>query len=96
MRIDLAVRDWARRDAAVAERLRRVDNRRMDYMRSLFGAFCPDEAEVEARSLVCYSLWIGSHFIAADHGGRSRADVMKLALARLEDVTARDGRPATR
>src|SRR5580700_3340419 len=28
--IDLAVRDWSRRDHAVAERLRRVDNRRMD------------------------------------------------------------------
>ena len=27
--VDLAVRDWARRDPAVAQRLRRVDNRRM-------------------------------------------------------------------
>src|SRR5688572_14547854 len=33
--VDLAIRDWARRDAAVAERLRRVDNRRMDYLRTL-------------------------------------------------------------
>jgi hypothetical protein len=39
--IDLAVRDWARRDHAVAERLRRVDNRRMDYLRLLFAAICP-------------------------------------------------------
>jgi AcrR family transcriptional regulator len=84
MKIELAVRDWARRDNAVAKRLRRVDNRRMEYMRSLFGAFCPDDDEVEARCLVFYSLWIGSHFIAADHGARSRADVLKLALTRLE------------
>jgi AcrR family transcriptional regulator len=84
LRIDLAVRDWARREQAVAARLRRVDNRRMDYLRSLFGAFCPDEADVEARCLVFYSLWIGSHFIAADHGSRSRADVLKLALTQLE------------
>jgi AcrR family transcriptional regulator len=81
---DLAVRDWARRDPAVAARLRRVDDRRMDYLRSLFGAFCPDAEEVEARCLLFYSLWIGSHFIAAAHGPRSRADVVKLALARLE------------
>ena len=40
--IDLAVRDWARREPAVLERLRRVDNRRMDYARSLFRAFCAD------------------------------------------------------
>ncbi|MGW6399232.1 hypothetical protein [Streptomyces sp. NPDC055134] len=30
---DLAIREWARRDEDVAERLRRVDNRRMDYLR---------------------------------------------------------------
>src|SRR6266536_968839 len=84
LRIALAVRDWARREQTVADRLRRVDNRRMDYMRSLFGAFCPDEDDVEARCMVFYSLWIGSHFIAADHGARSRADVLKLALRRLE------------
>ncbi len=84
LRIDLAVRDWARREPTVAKRLRRVDDRRMDYLRSLFGAFCPDTDDVEARCMVFYSLWIGSHFIAADHGARSRADVLKLALARLE------------
>src|SRR5713226_2166916 len=84
LRIDLAVRDWARREQTVADRLRRVDNRRMDYLRSLFGAFCPDEDEVEARCMVFYSLWIGSHFIAADHGARRRADVLKLVLKRLE------------
>jgi AcrR family transcriptional regulator len=84
LRIDLAIRDWARREQAVADRLRRVDNRRMDYLRSLFGAFCPDEDEVETRCMVFYSLWIGSHFIAADHGTRSRADVLALALRRLE------------
>jgi AcrR family transcriptional regulator len=81
--IDLAVRDWARREPTVADRLRRVDNRRMDYLRSLFGAFCPDEDDVEARCMLVASLWIGNHFMAADHGARSRADVMKLALRRL-------------
>ncbi len=85
IKIELAVRDWARRERAVARRLKRVDNRRMEYMRSLFGEFCPDADEVEARCMVFYSLWIGSYFIAADHGERSRADVLKLALTRLED-----------
>ena len=84
LRTDLAVRDWARREQAVADRLRRVDNRRMDYLRALFGAVAPDEDDVEARCMVFYSLWIGSHFIAADHGARSRADVLKLALGQLE------------
>jgi len=84
LRIDLAIRNWSRRDEAVAERLRRVDNRRMDYMRSLFAEFCPEEEEVEARCMVALSLWIGNHFVAADHGGRSRAEVMEMAMRRLE------------
>ena len=76
---DLAIRDWARRDEAVAERLRRVDNRRMEYLRSLFATFCPDADEVEVRCLLTYSVRIGTHVIAADHhNGHSRADVLAL------------------
>jgi hypothetical protein len=81
--IDLAVRDWARRDPSVAERLRRVDNGRMDYARSLFRAFCTDEDDIEARSMLAFSLAVGNHFLAADHRGRSRADVLDLAARRL-------------
>jgi AcrR family transcriptional regulator len=80
LRIDLAVRDWSRRDRTVAKRLRRVDNRRMAYMRNLFADFCADEDEVELRCMVAFSLWIGNHFIAADHGARSRREVMELAI----------------
>jgi AcrR family transcriptional regulator len=83
LKIDLAVRDWARRDRRVERRLKRVDNRRMDYLRSLFRAFGRDEGDVEARCLLFYSLWIGGHFIAADHGRRSRAGVIRLALKQL-------------
>ncbi|MER5808820.1 TetR/AcrR family transcriptional regulator [Streptomyces sp. NPDC002033] len=80
---DLAVRDWARRDPDVAERLRRVDNRRMDYLRSLFSDFCPDEDEVEVRCLIAVSVRIGNHLDAADNGKRSRAEVMELIRQRL-------------
>jgi AcrR family transcriptional regulator len=83
LRIDLAVRDWARRDRAVARRLRRVDNRRMDYMRALFGAICADADEVEARCLVSFSLWIGIHFIAADFEGRTRDEVIGSVVQQL-------------
>jgi len=81
--VDLAVRDWARRDRHVARRLRRVDDRRMAYMRSLFTSVCADEAEVEERCLLAFSLWIGSHFVAAGHRGRRRADVVQGAFGRL-------------
>jgi AcrR family transcriptional regulator len=74
--IDLAVRDWARRDEAVAERLRRVDNRRMDLLREMFGTFCSDPDEVEARSLIAFCVAIGHHSLAADHRGRTRTEVL--------------------
>ena len=80
LKIELAIRNWARREEPVAERLRRVDNRRMDYMRSLFGAICEDDDDVEARCLLVFSLFIGSHFVSADHGKRSRAQALELAL----------------
>ena len=81
--IDLAVRDWARRDQLVAKRLRRVDNRRMEYLRALIGTFSDDPDDIEARGMLAFSLVIGSHFIAADHEGRSRAHVLERATHRL-------------
>jgi AcrR family transcriptional regulator len=80
LKIELAIRNWARREDAVAERLRQVDNRRMNYMRALFGAICEDDDDVEARCLLTFSLFIGGPFISADLGGRSRAQVLELAL----------------
>ncbi|NVN49775.1 TetR/AcrR family transcriptional regulator [Mycolicibacterium hippocampi] len=77
--IDLAVRDWARRDDAVAVRLRRVDNHRMDYLRELISGYCADPGEVEARGMLAFALAIGNHCIAAEHPGSSRADVLKRA-----------------
>jgi AcrR family transcriptional regulator len=82
---DLAIRDWGRRDPAVAERLRRVDNRHMDYLRSLFRAFCADEDEVEARCLITFSLYIADQFMFADRGDRSRADAHELTTRWLLD-----------
>lgn len=78
--IDLAVRDWARRDKAVAKRLRRVDNRRMELLREMIGTFCADPEEVEARSLLAFCMAIGVHFLAADHGDRTRAQVRTRAV----------------
>jgi AcrR family transcriptional regulator len=88
VKTDLAIRDWARRDPAVAERLRRIDNRRMAYLRTLFTGLSCSPAEVEARCLLTLSLLIGNHYIAADHGPYSRTDMVDLALRQL---TARSG-----
>jgi AcrR family transcriptional regulator len=82
LRVDLAVRDWSRRDAHVAARLRTVDNRRMEYMRALFREFC-DNDEVEVRCLLVLCVFVGSPLIAVDHRSWRRREVVELALEQL-------------
>ncbi len=93
VKTDLAIRNWARRDHAVAERLRRIDNQRMGHLRALFAGLSIDPAEVEARCLLIFSLLIGNHYITADHGGYSRADVLELALRQLATRPGPGARP---
>lgn len=90
MPVELAVREWARRDDAVAARLSRVDNRRMEYLRSLFEPICDGADDVEARSILAFSLFIGTYFIVAQHPGKSRSEVLQFALDRLLDQPSRN------
>jgi hypothetical protein len=100
--VELAVRDWARRDGDVAGRLRRADNRRMEFVRSLFGPFCADEDDVEVRSMTAYCLVIGSYFVAADHGAgctcsdrntTARSDLLKLLFPKRAVVLVSGDQP---
>src|SRR4051794_27427667 len=79
--VELALRDWARRDRTVAARLRRIDERRMGFISALFGEFCSDEEDAEARAMLTYSLLIGSWFVVARGAGKRRK--LQLAVDRL-------------
>jgi AcrR family transcriptional regulator len=83
--VDLAVRDWARRDAAVAERLRRVDNRRMQFLREQFGTLYDDELEIEARSVLAFCVAIGVEFLAAELQGGTQSEVLRAVMRVIED-----------
>ncbi len=83
LRVDLAIRDWARRDRAVAARLARIDDRRMSYLRSQFREITDDHVDAEARALLAAALWVGAHYFTAGHGDLRREDVTRAALDRL-------------
>jgi AcrR family transcriptional regulator len=83
--VELALRDSSRRDRDLARRLRRVDERRLRYLRSLFRQFCVDEEDAEARTLLAYSLFVGSYFVAVPAAKKARAKVQRLAIDRLLD-----------
>ena len=81
--LELAVRDWARRDPAVAQRVARVDDRRMAYLRPLFAEFADGPADTEGRCLLVLTLFVGQSFVAATHPGRDRSTVAAAALRHL-------------
>jgi AcrR family transcriptional regulator len=85
--VELAVRDWARREPEVATRLARVDERRMDFLRMLFAEVCKDSvdpvADAEARCLLTMALFVGQPFLAVTHGDRRREEVLHDAVALL-------------
>lgn len=66
---DLAIREWARRDEKVAARLQRVDERRLDLLRTMIGLTFSDPVEVEARAALAMLSTVGDHFVTIDHGG---------------------------
>jgi hypothetical protein len=55
----------------------------MEYLRLLIGEFIDDAEDVEARGMLAFALAIGNHFIAADHNGSSRKQVLDRATQRL-------------
>lgn len=79
--IDLAMRDWARRDSGVADRLQRVDDRRLDLLRTVIGMWFSDPLEVEARSTLAMLTSIGAHFVTLDHHELSRDEVLTRAAS---------------
>ena len=85
MRVELAIREWSRRDAAVAKRLRKLDNRRLVYMRGLFAEFVADPHDVELRAMLMLSVFVAHHYIAGDNrGGQlTRDELRSLASERL-------------
>ncbi len=94
--IDLAIRSWARNDRRVAARLQRVDNQRMAFLRESFSGVVSDPAEVEARSFLAFCAAIGQHFLAAEHAGRSRAEVFARAADLVFTTPNSSTRPQSR
>lgn len=64
--VELAIRDWARQDADVAARLRRVDDYRIAYLTSELSRLCSDPVEAEARAYLAFGAALGMHYTAYD------------------------------
>lgn len=65
--IELAVRDWARRDAHAAAIVEEVETRRLECTRKLFLACGLSEVEAKARSLMLYAYVFGQSLMMYEH-----------------------------
>lgn len=66
MAIELAVRDWARRDARAAAVVEAVDTYRLDCTRKVFTAAGVPDAEARARSILVFAYVFGHSLMAYD------------------------------
>jgi len=65
--IELAVRDWARRDAEAARVVEAVDTHRLERSRRLFLACGLPDREAKARSLLLYAYVFGQSLMFYEH-----------------------------
>jgi AcrR family transcriptional regulator len=83
VRVDLFLRQWARTDKAVARRVKRIDGRRMDFMRLLFAEICDTSEEVEARCLLTMGMFIANPYLDVGHSAGDREAVVTAATEHL-------------
>lgn len=65
--IELAMRDWARRDAQARVAVEAVDGYRLERICRLFVAGGFDDAEASSRSLLLYAYILGNRLLLLDH-----------------------------
>jgi len=65
--IELAIRDWARRDPGAAAIVAAVDAHRLECTRNLFRIIGFDEREAKARSLMLYANVFGQSLMLYEH-----------------------------
>jgi AcrR family transcriptional regulator len=91
MAIELAIRQWARSDAAAMAAVASVDAARMKAVAQLYArlGFAPDEAQ--ARAVIFYSFIFGQGLLVLDQAARRRASLTAACaevLTRVEPVSS--------
>ena len=90
-RLELAVRDWAKRSRQIRGQVGRADEARLAAIRALFArhGYAPDEAEV--RSRILYYMQIGYYALAPAEALDER---LRLVPAYLTSFTGHEPKPA--
>jgi len=76
MAIELAIRQWARSDAAAAAAAARVDGTRLKTVAQLYGKLGMAAEEAQARAVLFYSFIFGQSLLFLDQTPRKRAGLI--------------------
>jgi AcrR family transcriptional regulator len=95
MAIELAMRQWARSDAAAAAAVARVDAERLQRVAALFARIGLTDQEAEARAVLYYSFIFGQSLLFLDYPPRRRASLIAAcARSLIEPERLRDSHAA--
>lgn len=85
-RLDFAVRDWGRRDDAIAERVYLADVERLTALAEMFGRFGFGEADSMVRARLLYHSQLGYYAAGTDEPIETRLMFLPNYLQALTDV----------
>jgi AcrR family transcriptional regulator len=85
MAIELALRDWARRDADAARIVEEVDDYRLECTRRLYRACGFDAQEAKARSLMLYAYVFGQSLMIFDRQDEQMPAIKTWLAERITD-----------
>jgi AcrR family transcriptional regulator len=83
--LEMALRDWGRREPFVTRAVARVDRRRLRYLERLFGGLGLEPGDARARAFLAYSSLFGTHIISVT-APRHREDTFRRCRALLLKV----------
>jgi AcrR family transcriptional regulator len=80
--LELALREWGRRDRSVCRVVEQIDDRRTGYLRHLLRESGFDPIQVEARAFLLYAALLGNALLPEGHGrfGRKRVLLESMRL----------------
>jgi hypothetical protein len=86
MAIEMAIRDWARRDPLARKRVKEVDTERLRLVTGLFSQLGYEKGDASTRALAYYSFIFGQGLLAipksALEDSRSRASIAAMLIGK--------------
>lgn len=84
--IELAIRQWARSDAAAVEAVASVDAARLKNVEQLYSKLGLSTEDAQARAVLLYSFIFGQSLLFLEQASRKRASLIAVCADVLTDV----------